>query len=278
MTPEQYLDRYHNLSVILDDNSTQTVHLSNYVSGCVPPYWPARGHILDGIARELNRTAVAGQPPVRASHLPAAFVIDNWMIDLMGVLRVFMGKGSPDEIADVLWLAHRFGLVTNPARPRANAVALDEYVRRYIGLDCNSFVGNYYGLNPETAIPAYSSHGRRRTDVHDLASGDVLVSVVTAGGAQEHIALVGRVESFGPPARFNVVEWGSAGQSSHVRQVERRFHTDDGGAIYTDYVSQAAAHDGERGRKYVYSPPCTPSHRGYQIQALSSPVRRTGHR
>ena len=101
MTPLEYLRRYHRLAVVLDDWFGTIVPLAKYVSGTGTPAWDARGPLLAGVAHELNQ---ASGSHFTAWNLPRSFIIDGSQITLMGILRVFMGKASPDEIADAMGL------------------------------------------------------------------------------------------------------------------------------------------------------------------------------
>lgn len=105
------------------------------------------------------------------------------------VSRTYTGKGSPEEIAEVL----------------SAAVALDvihpddlwDHADKYIGLDCNGYVGNWakhnrvklggFGVGANTSLRDYAAKNqdKKRTSVGDLRQGDVLVWVTNP-----HIALV----------------------------------------------------------------------------------------
>lgn len=262
MTPSQYLGSYHDLAYTLDDDSEGVAHLSRYQSGASGAPWHARGAIFEGIARDLNRQP--GSSHVSAWNLPTTFTIEDGVLTRKGIVRAFMGKASPDELADVIWLAHRYGLITNPDHPTPPPNrTVDQYVADFLGLDCNAFVGNYFGLDPETEIPTYSRSPRRGSTTAVL-SGDVVVSVVTVGTrqVQEHIALT---EGFDGDV-LTLVEWGAAGQRNHISHHHVRTAIDDRGHLYYTYVSQEAAHQGLPGRKYFHAPPRTPDHRGYDIQ------------
>ena len=262
MTPSQYLDRYHNLAYVLDDDSEGTAHLSRYQSGASGAPWNARGAILEGIAQDLNR--LPGQSHVSAWNLPTSFTIEDAALTRKGIVRAFMGKASPDELADVIWLAHRYGLIANPARTRPPPTrTVDQYVAEFLGLDCNAFVGNYYGLDPETEIPAYA-RGARRSATAQVFSGDVVISSVLVGTEwrREHIALTEGFEG----NVLTIVEWGTAGQRHHISHHRVQTQTNDRGELYYTYVSDEPAHRGFQGRKYFHAPPRVPIHRGYDLQ------------
>lgn len=268
MRPSEYLQRYHSLGVGLDDWSFTSVALAQYVNGTDNPAWGARVPMLEGIAEELNATRDPHETRARftAWNLPPQFTIEGMPISKMGVLRVYTGKGSPDEIADVVWLAHRFGLITNPAKPRRGSKPLTQYAAEYLGLDCNGLVGNFLGVNPDTSIDAYADHGRHRTAVSEIASGDVLISRVN--NINEHIALIDEVVAPGPPTQLTIVEWGQAGQNHHLNHVTVTFRQDERRYLYYEYVSHTHHGQGKTGRKYVFAPPVPAVPRGYAIQPI----------
>ncbi|MBL8590658.1 MAG: hypothetical protein JNK46_19135 [Methylobacteriaceae bacterium] len=131
-----------------------------------------------------------------------------------GVIRAFLGKGSPDEIADLIRLAiaiGRIGTSSDAAGGRPAHAALRDYVRTFVSLDCNGLSGNYYGINPETSIEAYARPGRRRRDPHEVRTGDCLVTV-TPAGRYKHIALIDAfTPGAGRSAQMSIAEWGQAG-------------------------------------------------------------------
>lgn len=74
---------------------------------------------------------------------------ERLLVHTTDLLRVYIGKGSPDEIQMALRLAVEYKLV------RPTLGALQSYCDKYIGLDCSGFTGVYYG-------PPY--RGKRSTD------------------------------------------------------------------------------------------------------------------
>jgi hypothetical protein len=74
----------------------------------------------------------------KGQQLPSVFSVGGDRYALSSISRVFIGKGAPDEIQDVIWLAAQAGLV--------DARNLAEYVDNNLGVDCGGLVANYYGL------------------------------------------------------------------------------------------------------------------------------------
>jgi hypothetical protein len=115
-------------------------------------------------------------------------------------VSVFVGKGSPDAIGDVLTLLYdysdkfiaRYGKSSGPARKCANWLADDKLswedtmqkiTSEFIGLDCNGFVGNWaqkadHALKLEPNTPPrgfYDRHKTVRKAVDEIQAGDVVV-------------------------------------------------------------------------------------------------------
>ena len=124
-------------------------------------------------------------------------------------MGVHSGKGSPEEIAIALHLVSRYKLydkiyATDPA------AGVRDYCDRYIGLDCNGFVGNYAraigkAKVPNTPIGSYAPDKARRTRIEDVQANDVLVWPDFG-----HIAVIHSIEQLstgpdGKPARDCVV-------------------------------------------------------------------------
>ncbi len=258
MTPTEFLGRYHNLAYTLGDGSTGFAQISRYQSGASGAPWAARGAVFAGIARDLRRQP--GSEHVSAWNLPAAFSIEDRDFTRIGVTRVFMGKASPDEMTNVIWLAQRYGIINNAQVPTPPPnLTVQQYADAIIGLDCNAFVGHYYGLNPETEIPFYSRGARRRSK-EDVQSGDIVISVVEFGGSliKEHIALT---EGFQGDT-LTLVEWGSPGQNHHRSTHTVHTSNEANGDLYYRYVSDEEAHRRSPGKKYFHAPPGPPRRGG----------------
>jgi hypothetical protein len=75
---------------------------------------------------------------------PQAPISDYMLIDVgFPLYNVFVGKGSPKQIADALKLAVAFVHITGTLH------AMQDYCDKYIGLDCSGFASNFFGLSPK---------------------------------------------------------------------------------------------------------------------------------
>lgn len=241
MTPKEYLDRYTWLFFIDPSMGIfNLVSITSYGSGWGTTERDNRptGFLCQQEYNGPFKTALKfGLDPRGHANIPAAITFPegaplaetfrNRTFMRNGLIRAFLGKGTPEEIRDVLQLAIatcRVGAGRDLASHSASCVAIQEYARKFISLDCNGLVGNYYGLNPETSIEHYAAPSKRRRTPQEVQQGDCLVTV-RADGSFEHIALI---ESFvvgaGTPPRctLKIVEWGQAGdESHHFSTVER---------------------------------------------------------
>ena len=121
-------------------------------------------------------------------------------------MGVHSGKGSPEEIAIALHLVSRYKLY-DKIYASDPAAGVRDYCDKYIGLDCNGFVGNYARATgkakvPNTPIGSYAPDKVRRTRIEDVKADDVLVWPDNG-----HIAVIHSIEllSNGPdgkPARL----------------------------------------------------------------------------
>ncbi|HLK65301.1 MAG TPA: hypothetical protein VKU19_17800 [Bryobacteraceae bacterium] len=181
ITPSDYKDRYVNLKVYLDNGRSKTVSVHKYLMKSLG-YHPEgdgafkaalRTHGMDMVLRVdtgsginlVDRKLNDRELKMRnKSHLDLSLseersdgsvVIstqaDKAITDATGKKKIgekfterdwfsmahycFLGKGSPEACQVVLQLAHHWGL-TDEAH-------LQDYVDKWLGVDCNGFVGNY---------------------------------------------------------------------------------------------------------------------------------------
>jgi hypothetical protein len=117
--------------------------------------------------------------PGYLGSLAMADVLER-MLKVHSIWHVYVGKGSPEEIAVALHLVDRYKLydkkfLENPA------LGVADYCERYIGLDCNGFACNYaqaIGISSkkqDTSIEVYVPAGARRAKLEDIRPNDVLV-------------------------------------------------------------------------------------------------------
>ena len=197
MAPAEYLCRYGDIKVPADTETGKS---------------PARVNVHkyrnNGLTGTLGTTAAMGgggpkdalvgkiMEALKVKHCPSTptkiATVDNRdvMVSAKKVVGVYAGKGSPEDIGDILWLAVHFHLVdvqqtaTAPKKHlRKDATwTLQHYCDNYIGLDCNGFVGNYVqnvmgkaGYSGDTEIPHYYHAGTVRTKLDDVQALDVMV-------------------------------------------------------------------------------------------------------
>jgi hypothetical protein len=154
-------------------------------------------------------------------------------------VSVFVGKGSPDAIGDVLTMLYdysdkfiaRFGKSSGPARKCANWLADDDLTweetmqkitSEFIGLDCNGFVGNWaqktdHSLKLEPGSPPrgfFDRHKTIRKSVDDITAGDVVVWANFC-----HIAAIDGEAGGGSPL-FNMCQ--SAGGGPRINEYSIR--------------------------------------------------------
>ena len=205
MTPSQYARCYHQLSTVLDNNQIVTVRIDKYLqnngSKRNKAGLAAKDAIINGMVAETKTSW--------AAH---TFNINGRLVGKVNVACVFMGKGSPSEIADAIWLASRYGLIRiDPQRKNHSGVptrSLTEFCDDCVGLDCNGLVNNFFSFSRDKSIDTYDVHyptGRRQR-LSDVQAGDVVVFIEEddattknpkanrpAGTSYKHIALIDTV-------------------------------------------------------------------------------------
>ena len=227
MTPMEFMLKYRNMVVPLIDQrciACVDVHQHPNAAGRRDKARPAGdragGAVRPAIERELVKKArplggglyllkiVNGEyqasPPPRPG--PPRGVIDPFTsdleyVDLEEVSRAFDAKGSPEDVADMLRLACGLGVVQKfmgcdggPVTPGL----LISFCDRYVGIDGNGFVGNYFraiGLadpGPWTPAHAFAPSERRKCRLDDVRALDVLVWL---GDDREgnHVAIIDHV-------------------------------------------------------------------------------------
>jgi hypothetical protein len=137
MTSDGYVDVYLGLWCWVNDTFT-VARVRNYLQsgmgGQSIRAQTAKAALLAGLAKRL------GKYPGRTFELQG----DQYI--LTSIERVFMGKGAPDEIQGVIWLASLCGLVTPET--------LAAYCDQNLGVDCGGFVANYWGMGHPVSTAA----------------------------------------------------------------------------------------------------------------------------
>jgi hypothetical protein len=214
--------------------------------------------ILDEERKAAKAIVEAHRAVGKAVHLANVEVLRGVRDTLMGV---HSGKGSPEEIAIALHLVARYKLY-DKIYASDPAAGVRDYCDKYIGLDCNGFVGNYARATgrakvPNTPIGSYAPDKVRRTRIEDVKADDVLVWPDNG-----HIAVIHSIDSLttgsdGKPARDCVVVESTAGNPSGESK------TKNGGLQHSTYSIRAVGKDKifqverpkGRGRSRVYIAP-----------------------
>jgi hypothetical protein len=214
--------------------------------------------ILDEERKAAKAIVEAHRAVGKAVHLANVEVLRGVRDTLMGV---HSGKGSPEEIAIALHLVARYKLY-DKIYASDPAAGVRDYCDKYIGLDCNGFVGNYARATgrakvPNTPIGSYAPDKVRRTRIEDVKADDVLVWPDNG-----HIAVIHSIDSLttgsdGKPARDCVVVESTAGNPSGGSK------TKNGGLQHSTYSIRAVGKDKifqverpkGRGRSRVYIAP-----------------------
>lgn len=241
ISPSQYAMTYHCL-LINDPQQKlfESVNITRYQNGTRPACETERSSLLSALAKTLG-----------VKHLPSTIrfpqgdVMDTTKpFYRQGINRAFRGKGSPDEIADAIRLAVRFGRIGKGKI----ASTIDQYAKQFLGLDCNGLVGNYFGVSPavsigvwalgepgkllswdekkqraagwgaaELATTPYVPLEPRRSSA-EICDGDVLITV-TGDNHYKHIALVEGITVLGTDrVTWTIVEWGEGGGvNKHIK-------------------------------------------------------------
>src|SRR5262249_37660557 len=96
--------------------------------------------IRDEELKTAKEIVQAEHAVVAEIHLAYAGALHRFRPTLMAV---HSGKGSPEEIAKVLYLVAKYKLYDVKMFGTDAAAGVRDYCNKYIGLDCNGFVGNY---------------------------------------------------------------------------------------------------------------------------------------
>ena len=128
MVPNRYPAVYLNIPAPMGDRqSTQMVLVRNYLQSGKGDQSTRAEAARDALARKIGE-----ELGLKGPTLPLNFKIDDYNISSLSFRRVFLGKGAPDEIQDVLWLAARYKLV--------DRLNVQGYCDRNLGIDFGGFV------------------------------------------------------------------------------------------------------------------------------------------
>lgn len=153
-SPSDYMRQYHDISVRAFGPTglpmAETVHVTRYQVAA---------------PLERDRLIAAIKKVLKIKHTPPLISNYDWFAFAPGdpiqtgepfywqsIRRAFGFKGSPSEMHEVLRLACRIGRIgagKDVAGQPAAAMSMATYAKQFFSLDCNGFVGNYWGLSPE---------------------------------------------------------------------------------------------------------------------------------
>ena len=132
MTPSEYVATYLNLPVPLGESHVSKAWVRNYLHS---------GLGIQSVRAQSAQARLIAAVCVKLqidSNLPATFQFEGHEVVYKSIKRVFMGKGAPDEIQTVLWMASCCGLLEKRS--------LSNYCDNNLGIDASGFVANYWGI------------------------------------------------------------------------------------------------------------------------------------
>lgn len=207
--PTDMLEDFKSISLTTDRGST-TIAVNSY--RCRNPAYGGTAdaeQVKDGFIGVSNRAII------------------NQAGGAVPYVNVFVGKGSPEEFATVLGLVldykdafvktyGKYGDVRGQCaklfakyRDDQWAEMLQAFTDKYLGLDCNGFVGNYVRrarlstLGPSNYPSEYFSRHRKRLrkTLNDVSNGDILVWT-----NMQHIAIIDTVLQLETGTRVSVCQ------------------------------------------------------------------------
>lgn len=213
MFASEYAENYLNLPAMLYGDQVYIVPIDKYLNAGITGKNDPKPHPMDyranrAIAEKDKLLWDIKQDLKIKGHIPPMFEVEGYAFKLLDVVMPFFGKGSPSNLMDVFWLASKYKRVT-PGTTR-------DYSSKYLGLDCNGFAGNFWGINPSTPIEAYDVN--RRKEYTDIAAGDAIIFYRSNTNYKPfHIALVDKVidRPIGNALRFDITQ--SSGLETGVK-------------------------------------------------------------
>jgi hypothetical protein len=177
-TPEQYVDLYLSLDFLLKGTGGNW----GWVRGRVRQYLQHQVGTRSANAQKAKKDLYAAAAKrIGLKDLPGTFKFEGYDMLKNNLERVFMGKGAPDEIQDVIWMASHLGLVSRDTLP--------SYLDNNIGIDCGGFAACFWGMGrPSPGAPApigwsgftpryfwETYRGSRRKNISQISAGDAII-------------------------------------------------------------------------------------------------------
>lgn len=226
MTPKEFMNKYRNMQLRLVDGRGIRVDVHQYrnakgmwgdtpVTGdhkCTEGFQQAK----PAIERKIQYYGMrAGGSKYQLKTDKSEYVVigsgakggiidpfqgQNILYNSGELLQVFDGKGSPDQISRALTFAADLGVVSEMLKRSYPSTQADvqRFADKYIGMDCNGFVGNYLkasgigDLGPSSDVYKFAPAARRKKRLEDVRAGDVLVWMKTESSAS-HVAIIDSV-------------------------------------------------------------------------------------
>ena len=185
---------YLALTATLSDGSLATLKIDRYLNNS-KAYKGFPRNLAADKAKDALLNAIAGYSKQPYPGPPAP-IVDGLTYDRLKLQRVFTGKGAPEDIRNVVLLASRFKLT--------DSKTVNNYIKTSIGLDCNGFAGNFWGIDPNTEIGKYNVD--RRTAVVKVVPGDAMLWYQKSGGEPFHIGVVDEVNDLGKQFQIIVAQ------------------------------------------------------------------------
>lgn len=165
LTPVQYAARYWELEVPFSDGSVK-VSIDKYHLGAPDPAQGKLWSKLKAHFHEHRKHNTGYALPLTVNSETHEFRSTDEL--LRRVVSPFYGKGSPEDCQITLQLAVLLGETT-----KAN---LQRYSDKYLGLDCNGFIGNYLWHEWGQPVPWHMDPGR-----HDPGPSALIDSLLKFG-------------------------------------------------------------------------------------------------
>jgi hypothetical protein len=147
MTPLDYLNRYYNLEVPIEDDKgvTQwvTVKVASYRLG--EDGLKSREALLNKLRPHLDEKGETVTVKVKSVYGEEEKTFHSRGEIGPFVAAPFYGKGSPEDVQIVLQLAVRYGLIGSTQKDIQDYCSWTDSKTQmgHIGLDCNGFIGNF---------------------------------------------------------------------------------------------------------------------------------------